>query len=56
MTTWPPQILFGSDYPSIPHEYARQVRALAWFEPTEDDLRALLHGTATRLLGQRVAR
>jgi predicted TIM-barrel fold metal-dependent hydrolase len=51
-----PQILFGSDYPSIPHAYARQVRALSWFEPTADDLRALLHGTATRLLGQRVAR
>jgi uncharacterized protein len=51
-----PQILFGSDYPSIPHDYAHQVAALARLDPTEDELRQLLAGTARRLLAQRLPR
>lgn len=51
-----PQILFGSDYPSIPHDYAHQVAALARLEPSEDELRQLLAGTAARLLAQRLPR
>lgn len=49
-----PRILFGSDYPSIPHDYAHQIRALRRLEPDEDELRDLLAGTARRLLGQRI--
>lgn len=51
-----PRILFGSDYPSIPHDYAHQLRALHRLEPTRAELHAVLGGTARRLLGQRVAR
>lgn len=51
-----PRILFGSDYPSIPHDYAHQLHALRRLEPTRDELHALLGGTARRLLGQRAAR
>lgn len=50
------RILFGSDFPSIPHDFAHQLRALRRLEPTRDELHALLGGTARRLLAQRVAR
>lgn len=51
-----PRILFGSDYPSIPHDYASQVAALARLGPDEGQLRDVLAGTARRLLDQRAAR
>lgn len=44
------RVVFGSDYPSIPHEYAAQVRALARLGLDDDGLRALLSGNARRLL------
>lgn len=44
------RVVFGSDYPSIPHEYAVQVRALARLGLDDDGLRALLAGNARRLL------
>lgn len=44
------RILFGSDFPTVPHDYATQVRALARIGLDADELRAVLHHNATRLL------
>lgn len=44
------QLVFGSDYPTIPHAYAAQVRGLARLGLDDDGLRALLHDRAARLL------
>lgn len=43
-------LLFGSDFPSIPHPYAAQVRGLAALELDRPGLRALLHDRAAALL------
>lgn len=45
------RLLFGSDYPTIPHRYAAQVRGLAQLELDETQLRGLLHDNAAALLG-----
>lgn len=45
------RILFGSDFPTIPHDYATQVRALARMGLDADQLRAVLHDNAAALLG-----
>lgn len=48
------RIVFGSDYPTIPHDYATQVRALAALELDDAGLRQVLAGNARRLLDRRV--
>lgn len=45
-----PRLVFGSDYPTIPHEYAAQLRGLAALELDEAGLQALLHDNAIGLL------
>lgn len=45
------RVLFGSDFPTIPHRYAAQVRGLAALGLTVAGLRALLHDNAARLIG-----
>lgn len=45
------RILFGSDFPSIPHPYVAQVRGLAQLELDTSALRAVLRENARRLLG-----
>jgi uncharacterized protein len=46
------RLLFGSDFPTIPHAYAAQVRGLAQLELDTADLRDLLYDNAARLLGE----
>lgn len=46
------RVLFGSDFPSIPHHYVAQVRGLAQLGLEDDGLRAVLHDNAARLLEQ----
>lgn len=49
------RIVFGSDYPTIPHRYAAQLRGLAQLQLDPGALRAVLHDNAVRLLdGARV--
>ncbi len=48
-----PRLTFGSDYPTIPHDYATQVRALARLQLAEGELRDVLAGNATALLARR---
>ena len=45
------RLLFGSDFPAIPHRYAAQVRGLAALELDRVGLRGLLHDNAARMLG-----
>jgi uncharacterized protein len=45
------RVLFGSDFPTIPHRYAAQVRGLALLELDADGLRRVLHDNAAELLG-----
>jgi uncharacterized protein len=45
------RLLFGSDFPAIPHRYVAQVRGLAALRLDEAGLRDLLHDNAARLLG-----
>jgi uncharacterized protein len=45
------RLLFGSDFPTIPHAYAAQVRGLAQLELDAPRLRGVLHDNAARLLG-----
>jgi uncharacterized protein len=47
----PGQVLFGSDFPTIPHPYAAQVRGLATLELDPAGLRRVLHDNAADLLG-----
>lgn len=49
-----PRLTFGSDYPTIPHDYATQVRALARLQLADEDLRGVLADNATALLARRV--
>lgn len=46
------QLLFGSDYPSIPHDLAAQVRGLASLHLESPQWRAVLHDTATARLAE----
>lgn len=50
------RVVFGTDFPNIPYQYAEQVAAVAdWADADErlgdEFLRAVLHGTPARLLG-----
>lgn len=45
------RLLFGSDFPTIPHAYASQLRGLAPLELGRAQLRDVLHDNAARLLG-----
>jgi uncharacterized protein len=44
------RLLFGSDFPTIPHQYAAQVRGLAALELDAPALRRVLHHNAAELL------
>lgn len=44
------QLVFGSDFPSIPHDLAAQVRGLARLDLGADQWRAVLHDTAVARL------
>lgn len=46
-----PQLVFGTDFPSVPHDIAAQVRGLAVLDLGGDQWRAVLHDTAADLLG-----
>ena len=48
------RVLFGSDHPTIPHDYATQVRALHRLGLDDAGLRDVLAGNARRLLARRV--
>ena len=45
------RLLFGSDFPTIPHRYAAQLRGLAALELDRTQLAELLHDRAARLFG-----
>lgn len=45
------RVLFGSDFPSIPHDYVAQVRGMAQLRLTTAGLRGLLYDNAARVLG-----
>ena len=46
------RILFGSDFPNIPHTYADAMRAIAALDGIDDDwLRGVFYGNAARLFG-----
>ena len=47
------RVLFGSDHPTIPHDYATQVRSLARLGLDDAGLRDVLAGNAQRLLARR---
>jgi hypothetical protein len=52
----PDRVVFGSDFPNIPYEYAEQVAAVAGWAARDDRLgapwlRAVLHDNPSRLLG-----
>jgi uncharacterized protein len=46
----PDKVVLGSDFPSIPHDYATQIRALVDLGFGDGWLRAVLHDTGARLL------
>lgn len=46
------RILYGSDFPTVPHPYVTQLRALAGLELDEAGLRAVLHDNAVALIDQ----
>lgn len=46
------RLLFGSDFPNIPHPYAHQVEALARLEPGDDWLRSVLWTNGAELFGK----
>lgn len=47
------RVVFGSDFPTIPHPYVAQVRGLAELGVDADGLRALLHDQPRTLLSRR---
>lgn len=47
-----PRVVFGSDFPTIPHQYAAQVRGLAALGLQDAQLGAVLHDTARTLLSR----
>lgn len=44
------RIVFGSDFPSVPHPYVAQIRGLAPLELTASELAAMLHDRGAALL------
>jgi hypothetical protein len=46
------RLLFGSDFPNIPYQYAHQVAALARLEPGDDWLRDVLWRNGASLFGK----
>lgn len=46
----PSRIVFGSDFPNIPHQYAHQVEALVRLGLGDDWLKAVCHDNGARLL------
>jgi uncharacterized protein len=50
------RLLFGSDFPTIPHRYAAQVRGLAQLELDATGLRRVLHDNARTLLPSEVVK
>ena len=47
----PDRVVFGSDYPNIPHPYAHQIEAIVRLGLGDDWLRAVCHDNGARLLG-----
>jgi predicted TIM-barrel fold metal-dependent hydrolase len=45
------RVLLGTDFPSIPYDYAHQLAALHRLDLGEDWLRAVLWGNGSRLFG-----
>lgn len=45
------KIVLGSDFPSIPHDYATQIASLVQLDFGDDWLRAVMHDNGARLLG-----
>jgi hypothetical protein len=45
------KVLFGSDYPNLPHPYAHQIEALQRLELGDDWMRAVLWDNGARLFG-----
>jgi predicted TIM-barrel fold metal-dependent hydrolase len=45
------KILFGSDFPSIPHSYAHQIASVHRLDLGDEWMRAVLYGNAARLFG-----
>ncbi len=46
----PQRVVFGSDFPNIPHDYAHQIEALVRLGLGDDWLRAVCHDNGARLL------
>ena len=46
------RLLFGSDFPNIPHPYAHQVEALVRLDPGDDWLRSILWANGVALFGK----
>lgn len=46
-----PQLVFGTDFPAIPHDIAAQVRGLGALGLDRGQWRAVMHDTAAQLLG-----
>ena len=55
LATLADRVVFGSDHPTIPHDYATQVRAVARLGLDDAALRDVFAGNARRLLARRVA-
>jgi predicted TIM-barrel fold metal-dependent hydrolase len=49
---WPERILFGTDFPNIPYEWDRELRALRALKLPAADEERILSGNALRLFGQ----
>lgn len=47
----PERVVFGTDFPNIPHTYAHQIEALVRLGLGDDWLRAVCHDNGARLLG-----
>jgi predicted TIM-barrel fold metal-dependent hydrolase len=45
------KVLFGADFPNIPHDYAHQVEVLARLRLGDDWMRSVLWHNGARLLG-----
>jgi len=45
------KVVFGADFPNIPHDYAHQLEVLARLDLGDDWLRAVCWGNGARLVG-----
>ena len=52
LAAMPGRLVFGSDFPSIPHAYVTQVRGVARLGLDDEALRGVLAGNARRLLAR----